>query len=103
MKAAIPVVACPSCGSHSVVYSCEPKCCFNHVCGDCHCTFELQTRALGGELPEVEAPERPLEACDPTAECARCHSLTVYQVGDRYVCLSCSALLVVEYTEISPA
>ena len=103
MQAAIPALVCPCCGSAAVVYSCQPSCCFNHVCGDCRTSFELETSYTGRELAGMEPPERALEACDPTAECARCHSLTVYQVGDRYACLSCAALLELHYTEISPA
>ena len=103
MQAAIPVLGCPSCGSQAVIYSCEPKCCFNHICSDCHTSFELETSDTGRELAGVEPPERALEACDPTTECARCHSLTVYQVGEGCVCLTCSALLELHYTEISPA
>ncbi len=103
MKAEIPAVACPCCGSRSVVYTCLPSCCFNHICDDCHSTFELETRDLGGKLEGVEPPQRALEACDPTAECARCHNLSVYQVGESYVCLTCSAPLEMQYTEISQA
>src|SRR5512140_2335369 len=103
MRATIPTVRCPVCQSSSITYSCEPKCCFNHVCDDCHSTFELITRDLGSQLRGVEPPERALDACDPTAECARCHSVTVYQAGNQYTCLSCSALLALDYTEIAPA
>mgnify|MGYP001619709065 CR=1 FL=1 len=43
--------ACPSCGSREITYTCEPKCCFNHVCNHCHASFMLVTEKLGRELP----------------------------------------------------
>src|SRR5512142_3286969 len=102
MRATIPKLRCPLCKSSAITYTCEPKCCYNHVCDDCNATFELETRYLGSELRDVEPPERLLDSCDPTAECARCHAIGVYQVDGQYTCLACSALLSLEYTEIAP-
>ena len=47
-------IACPSCGSTDVTYTCEPKCCFNHICAACYTTFELATEALGRRLVSAE-------------------------------------------------
>lgn len=101
MRAEILRPGCPSCGSSNVVYSCEPKCCFNHVCGDCHATFELATRDLGGEFA-AESPDQPPDCSDPTTECARCHALTVFHARDKVVCTSCLALLELEFEEVTP-
>jgi hypothetical protein len=76
--------ACPQCGApNSVVYSCEPKCCFNHVCSACRAQFQLLTKELGSKLsPEIFAAGVPeVESCLPTTECANCESLRVYQVS----------------------
>ena len=50
------VVQCPSCGSSEITYTCEPKCCFNHICAACYTTFELFTEPLGRRLTGVEKP-----------------------------------------------
>jgi hypothetical protein len=55
------IVRCPKCGGAEIIYSCEPKCCFNHVCADCRSTFEINTVKTGqavttGEA-EVEEPQ----------------------------------------------
>ena len=101
MKAEILSLACPACGSRSVIYSCEPKCCFNHVCADCHTAFELLTRDLGGQF-RADPPEREPDGSEPTSECARCHELTVYRAGGHVVCTSCFALLELEFSEVTP-
>ena len=44
------VVRCPQCNSADVVYSCEPKCCYNHVCAECRSTFELNTVKTGESI-----------------------------------------------------
>lgn len=83
-------------------YSCEPKCCFNHVCEDCKGTFEPVTRATGGHLSGVEPPD-PLPDCtEPTAACALCESTAVYLLEDgRLVCCDCGALLALELTAVA--
>ncbi len=101
MKAEILSPPCPACGSRNIIYSCEPKCCFNHVCGDCQTSFQLVTRLAGGEL-RAEPPEKEPEGTDPTAECARCHELTVYSAGGQVVCTSCFARLELAMEEIAP-
>lgn len=93
---------CPTCGSTDVVYSCEPKCCFNHVCSDCTTTFQPVTIATGERLPGVAPPE-PLPDCtEPTVACEKCESTAVYALDDgRLVCTACGAVLTMEYTEVA--
>src|SRR5262249_842601 len=116
-------VACPSCGSQEVAYTCQPDCCFNHVCESCLASFELATELLEGasisnralalsqaahwradrtahwRLDEsVETPIREEDSCRPTAACARCRGLNVYQMPqdsgeDLLACADCRALL----------
>lgn len=94
--------ACPVCGSREITYTCEPKCCFNHVCNDCHASFMLATEKAGAELPPglrrglpAAGPADPLAPC---VGCDRCQSTAVYElesgVGDAtHVCGGCFALL----------
>src|SRR5262249_1280510 len=49
-------VACPSCGSEAVAYTCQPECCFNHVCESCLANFELATEVREGSAESAEAP-----------------------------------------------
>jgi len=96
-------IACPTCGSKDVSYSCTPNCCFNHVCPECGTTFEPVTVATGKAVSGVIPPEPLPEAADPTAACARCDSTAVYQSEDgQAVCAKCGALLRLELTEICP-
>jgi len=96
-------IACPTCGSREVFYSCTPNCCFNHVCADCGTTFEPATKAAGGAASGVEPPDPPPEAADPTAACARCDSTAVYLAENGSpVCGACGAWLVLELTEVHP-
>jgi uncharacterized C2H2 Zn-finger protein len=71
------IIRCPKCGGAEIVYSCEPKCCFNHVCADCRSTFEINTvktgRSVDAGAPPVEEPQ----SGDPTTCCASCESLRV--------------------------
>ena len=71
------VVVCPSCGGAEIVYSCEPKCCFNHVCADCRSTFEINTAKTGrfDRTTPIEVTEP--DSSDPTTACASCESLRV--------------------------
>jgi len=68
-------VRCPHCQGAEIVYSCEPKCCFNHVCADCRSTFELNTAKTGRF--DRESPIEAVEpgSADPTTGCAACESL----------------------------
>jgi DNA-directed RNA polymerase subunit RPC12/RpoP len=94
-------LACPTCGSGEVFYSCTPNCCFNHVCSECGTTFEPVTIASGGTLSGVLPPDPLPDAADPTAACARCDSTAVYLTAEgQAVCAKCGALLKVELTEV---
>jgi DNA-directed RNA polymerase subunit RPC12/RpoP len=96
-------MACPTCGSGEVFYSCTPNCCFNHVCSECGTTFEPETAAAGGAIQGIVPPDPLSEAADPTAACARCDSTAVYLCEDgRIVCSKCGSLLKLEYTEVCP-
>jgi hypothetical protein len=92
-------VQCPSCGSSDITYTCEPQCCFTHICGACYTTFELFTEALGRDLSGVATPPRERDCLAPTVACAQCDSIEVYmleRVGDssrELVCTACHALL----------
>ncbi len=101
------IISCPQCGSFEVVYSCEPKCCFNHVCGDCRSTFELNTTKTGkfDHHAAVEAEEPP--SGDPTTGCALCDSLKIAVLsvaGPRplLLCGSCRAVLELNVEEFVP-
>jgi cytidine deaminase len=96
------VVRCPQCGGADIVYSCEPKCCFNHVCAECRSTFELNTTKTGQIDPIFVENEEP-ESGDPTTGCASCGSLHMAVLCSNVdetilVCGKCQALskLVVE-------
>ncbi len=103
MTPTVPLrVPCPRCASFDVVYSCEPHCCFNHVCGGCRCTFQTATEAVGGKLQDLVAPE-PQDSTDATAPCCECKSIAVHALEDgRAVCVRCGSLLVVQYEDIAP-
>lgn len=70
------IVRCPECGSRDVVYSCEPKCCFNHVCADCKTTFQITTARTGRTNPDSADVSQP-DSGDPTTSCCCCHGLKV--------------------------
>lgn len=95
------VVRCPKCGGADVVYTCEPKCCFNHVCADCRASFELTTRSVQGKAPvrpEIGLPE----SSDPTVACAVCQGLRVYVTQDSMLaCADCGSVLKLAYESIS--
>jgi hypothetical protein len=105
-------VACPRCGSADVVYSCDPACCFNHVCAACRASFLISTRFAGeadAAYPGlvIEAVETDLSL--PTTACDRCRRLTVQsivldpqhatEVDAHALCSSCRALLEVVLDE----
>ncbi|MBZ5553593.1 MAG: hypothetical protein LAO21_12790 [Acidobacteriia bacterium] len=98
-------VICPQCGSRRVSYSCTPNCCFNHVCADCFSTFELSTKKQGRQVDpgSIERMVGERDTTLPTAPCAGCESIEVFQVRDTdtagagdenpLVCLTCGSLL----------
>ena len=92
-------VQCPSCGSADITYTCEPKCCFNHICAGCYTTFQLMTVPLGATLKNLYKPAGERDCLAPTVACARCESLDVYTVEGTdatpapLVCIACHALL----------
>jgi hypothetical protein len=95
-------IACPHCGSASVFYSCEPKCCFNHVCEDCKGTFEPVTRFTGATRGGLARPEEEVDCTEPAVACARCESTAVFVAQDgALVCVDCGAVLELELTEIA--
>jgi hypothetical protein len=93
------VVQCPSCASPEITYTCEPKCCFNHICAACYTTFELFTEPLGRMLTGIEKPLQARDSLAPTVACGKCDSLEVYMVTpvggapSTLVCTDCHALL----------
>lgn len=96
-------LTCPSCASTEVYYTCTPNCCFNHVCSNCSTTFEPVTTATGAIASEITRPTAPAEDADPTVACAKCDSTAVYATADQtLVCGDCRAILVLEYTEVTP-
>ena len=95
-------MACPKCGSAAIVYSCEPKCCFNHVCSDCTTSFQPVTHATGARLTGLVRPDPPPDCTEPAVACEKCESVEVYALDDgRLVCTSCGAVLRLEYTEVA--
>ena len=71
------VVRCPNCSGRDIIYSCEPKCCFNHVCADCRSTFEINTERTGRAVEAGLEPVPEPASSDPTTACATCESLRV--------------------------
>jgi hypothetical protein len=101
------IIRCPKCGGADVIYSCEPKCCFNHVCADCRSTFEINTQKTGrfDESATTEAQEP--ESGDPTTGCANCESLRITVLSSTpdetlLVCGKCHAVLKMLIEEFVP-
>jgi hypothetical protein len=92
-------VQCPSCGSGDITYTCEPECCFNHICAACYTTFELFTEPLGQTLTDLQTPSGERDCLAATVACARCNSVEIYTVSQadsvqgELVCVACHALL----------
>ena len=94
---------CPICGSGDVFYSCEPKCCFNHVCADCKATFEPLTKAVATPKRRISPPDPLPDPSDPAVACAKCESVAVYVDDDNaLVCQDCGTVLEIELTEVTP-
>lgn len=99
------IVRCPTCGGADIVYTCEPKCCFNHLCADCRTTFQLTTRKAGPPLaPTSNVAEAPPSG-DPTAACARCESLKLAVLESNsntiVMCTECGAALELAYEDVA--
>ncbi len=91
-------LCCPACGASDVIYSCEPTCCFNHVCAACRAAFYPSTEDTGRRIAGLA--ERPPPACtDPTVACDACGSLAVYLLGEEPVCTRCGAVLVLRTSD----
>ena len=92
------VIVCPQCGGREIVYSCEPKCCFNHVCADCRSTFEINNEKTGRTDPDTPIDIPDPDSSEPTTGCAQCESLRVgvlSTAGDAtfLLCGKCRAVL----------
>jgi hypothetical protein len=100
------VIRCPKCGGSEIIYSCEPKCCFNHVCADCRSTFEINTEKTGefdyGSKLDFAEPE----SGEPTTACAACECLSIAVIESneeiRIVCGKCRAVSRVVIEEFAP-
>ena len=106
--------ACPRCGAEDITYTCEPNCCFNHLCGKCYKAFELASNLVGEAAAPIAPPSSERDTLAPTVACARCESLDVFEVkkdkmgvdfntaptAKRLVCAACRALLELEYREV---
>jgi DNA-directed RNA polymerase subunit RPC12/RpoP len=101
------LIRCPKCGGADIVYSCEPKCCFNHVCADCRSTFEINTQKTGefDRTSQLEFAEPG--SGDPTTGCAACESLNLAVLRSDanetlLVCGKCRAVLKLTIEEFVP-
>ncbi len=85
------IIRCPECGSADIVYSCEPKCCFNHVCSNCRSTFEINTVKTGQIMAAATTKLEEPPSGDPTTCCASCESLrlAVLKAEDNQTLLFC--------------
>ena len=101
------LIRCPKCQGAEIIYSCEPKCCFNHVCADCRSTFEINTQKTGCFDQETQVDAREPESGDPTTGCAACESLqiAVLSVSDSetlMLCGNCRAVSRLVIEEFAP-
>ncbi len=100
-------IPCPECGSNDVLYSCNPECCFNHVCNNCYTTFEPITAKVGELTTEIGPTPPDPDPSAPTAPCARCGESKLFAIVDgatpsgQLLCVSCKALLTLELTDIA--
>ncbi len=101
------LIRCPKCGGAEIVYSCEPKCCFNHVCADCRSTFEINTHKTGRFDRESKLEFSEPESGEPTTGCAACESLNLAVLRSDgtetlLVCGNCRAVLKLAIEEFVP-
>ncbi|MGI9103733.1 MAG: hypothetical protein ACR2IF_14940 [Terriglobales bacterium] len=93
MRTLKDIIRCPKCAGSEIVYSCEPKCCFNHVCADCRSTFEINTVKTGQVMTAATTQVDEPESGEPTTWCASCESLrvAVLKSEDHQTLLFCGA------------
>ncbi len=101
------LIRCPKCGGAEIVYSCEPKCCFNHVCADCRSTFEINTHKTGRFDRDSQLAFAEPASGEPTTGCAHCESLNlaVLRTGPDetlLLCGKCRAVLKLAIEEFVP-
>jgi hypothetical protein len=88
-------IHCPHCQSANIIYTCEPKCCFNHICADCRSTFQLNTERSGCFDRETMLIAKEPPSGEPTAACANCESLRIAvidAVAAELLCADCRAI-----------
>lgn len=93
-------LACPACGGE-LVYTCEPTCCFNHVCAACRRTFYPSSAPTGRTVPGLPRLPPP-EGTASTLACDACGSLAVHLLGDDPVCTACGAVLALRLDDTPP-
>ena len=91
------IIRCPKCQGAEIIYSCEPKCCFNHVCAECRSTFEINAVKTGEFDRETQIDAEEPQSGDPTTACASCGKLRVGVLrssGDQtlLLCADCRAV-----------
>ncbi|MCI0355877.1 MAG: hypothetical protein L0099_12680 [Acidobacteria bacterium] len=101
------LIRCPKCQGAEIIYSCEPKCCFNHVCADCRSTFEINTEKTGLFDRETRVEASEPESGEPTTGCAACESLkvavlSVSESETLLLCANCRAVLRLAIGEFVP-
>ena len=101
------LIRCPKCGGAEIVYSCEPKCCFNHVCADCRSTFEINTQKTGEFDRTSPLAFAEPESGEPTTGCAVCESLKLAVLRSDasetlLVCGKCRAVVKLAIEEFVP-
>ena len=101
------LIRCPKCGGGEIVYSCEPKCCFNHVCADCRSTFEINTQKTGEFDRSSQLQFAEPESGDPTTGCSACESLSLAVLRTDanetlLVCGKCRSVLKLAIEEFVP-
>jgi len=97
----VPIAArCPLCGSDDVIYSCNPHCCFNHVCGACRASWQHRTTPSTTAADAVD-PGADYDTAYPAAPCSGCGGL-VFQIEgtDTLYCLACRRTLRLECTDV---
>ncbi|MCC6573478.1 MAG: hypothetical protein IT462_06770 [Planctomycetes bacterium] len=94
-------LGCPLCGSHEILYTCEPRCCFNHVCTACKASFQTSTEFTGVKVEgPIESPGEK-ESGEPTARCAKCRSIDVVSLDDGSIaCCACGAALKLVFLDV---